>query len=576
MKEILDSSKLWQVKSRTDEASVLSKSLGISPILAQLLFDRGIKTHEEGKFCLEGRLKDLSDPFLFLGMKKAVERIFQAIEHQEKILVHGDYDVDGITGTALLCNLFSKIGINAQPYIPDRVTEGYGISREAIAKCVRENVRILITVDCGGSAFDEIGEATSKGLDVIVVDHHELKTTLPNCLAVIHPRLASDNESFKFLCAAGVAFKFAHGILKEGLKQGALWAKKIDLKDYLDRVAIATVADLVPLKGENKIIVKRGLERLSKTTCLGLAALLKEIGIQNRSWTTVDIGFRIAPRLNAAGRVGTAYDAIRLLLTQDSGEAQALAQNLDVSNRKRQTIEQQTVEEAIQILEENSEFNEDWVLVLHKDQWPLGVIGIVASRILRLRYRPTFIISADGDLSKGSARSIRGFHLCEALKQCEDLLTGYGGHAYAAGIKIEKDKISLFRERINQYAKKILTAENLIPRWEIDFELSASDISLDLAEQLEMLSPFGQENPVPLFMTQGLVLDKPCQLVGKDHLKLWIRQKRGTPLEGIAFGMAQWASKISQNTPFHAVYEIGINEYGGQRKVQLVIKDIKI
>lgn len=578
MKETLEIQRLWKLKPRhLDGALSLSQTLNISPILAHLLILRGIQTQEEGALFLEGRLKDLSDPFLFTDMEKAVKRIFQAIERREKVLIHGDYDVDGITGTALLCELFTKIGIEAQAYIPDRVTEGYGLSREAIAKCVRENVRILITVDCGCSAFEEIEEAASKGLDVIVVDHHELKSSIPNCLALIHPQRASKNESFKYLCAVGVAFKLAHGMVKEGLKQGAGWAQGIDLRNFLDRVAIGTVADLVPLKGENKIIVKRGLERLSKTNCLGLAALLKVIGIEGRDWTTTDIGFRIAPRLNAAGRVGTAYDAIRLILTQDPQEAQNLAQGLDESNRKRQEIEQQTVEEAIKILEQEKTFDEDWVLVLHKEEWPLGVIGIVASRILRLRHRPTFIVSTEEKVSKGSARSIRGFHLCEALKQCDDLLIGYGGHAYAAGIKIDREKIALFRERINQYAKKILTEEDLIPTWEIDCELSPREISLKLAEELEMLSPFGQENFAPLFMSRDLMLDRPCRIVGKGHLKLWLKTSSGLCLEGIAFGLAEkWISELRPGIPFEGVYEIGINDYAGQRKPQLVFKDFKL
>ena len=578
MKATAARERIWKLKnSRSDLSSVLSQSLNVSSFTALILLQRGIENAEKAKPFLECRLKDLGDPFLFEGMDQAVKRIFQAVDRGEKILVHGDYDVDGITGTALLCELFQRMGLQAQPYIPDRVSEGYGISREAIDRASKEGVRLMITVDCGGSAFDELEEARQKGLDVIVVDHHELKESLPNCVAVLHPRRVPENVEVQSLAAVGVAFKLAHGVIKEGLRQGRQWAPLIDLRDFLDRVAIGTIADLVPLRGENKIFVKRGLERLLKTECVGLAALLKEIGISERALTSSDIAFKIAPRLNAAGRVGTAYDAIRLLLCKDSSEALVLAKGLDHNNRQRQLIEQNTFDEALQFLEEQSDSDQDWVLVLHKDQWPLGVIGIVASRIVKLRHRPTFIISADDDVSKGSARSIHGFHLCHALKNCEDLLVGYGGHACAAGIKIKKEKIPDFRKRLNEYARQILSENDLIPTLEIDLEIPIGELSLKLVNELEMLSPFGQENPTPLFLSQDLVLDRKPQVVGNKHLKLWLKKESAPAIEGIAFGMAEWFPQFeSYSEPFQAVYEIGINTYGGQSKLQLNFKDFKL
>lgn len=554
---------------------MLSQTLNVSLVTAQILVQRGIENAQEARLFLECRLKDLGDPYYFEGMDRAVKRIFQALDQNEKVLVHGDYDVDGITGTALLCELFGKMGIQVQPYIPDRVSEGYGISREAIQKASREDVRLMVTVDCGGSAFNEIEEACQKGLDVIVVDHHELKETLPSCVAVIHPRRMSEKVEMQNLAAVGVAFKLAHGLLKEGLKQGRGWASKIDLKDFLDRVAIGTIADMVPLKGENKTFVRRGLEKLLNTECTGLAALLGEIGISERNPTVSDIAFKIAPRLNAAGRVGTAYDAIRLLLCNHASEAVELAKSLDVNNRQRQLIEQDTYEEAVKFLEEQSDSDQDWVLVLHKDQWPLGVIGIVASRIVRLRHRPTFVISADDEISKGSARSIQGFHLCKALKNCEDLLVGYGGHAYAAGIKIKKDKIPDFRKRLNDYARQVLCENDLKPVVEVDLEILFKDLSVKLVEELELLSPFGQENPAPLFMSRGLSIDRKPQIVGSNHLKLWVKQDAIAPVEGIAFGMGDLASQFESHDLFEAVYEVGINTYGGQRKLQLNFKDFR-
>ncbi|MBI1869667.1 MAG: single-stranded-DNA-specific exonuclease RecJ [Chlamydiae bacterium] len=553
----------------------MSKSLQVSNTLAQLLVQRGIETVEDARYFLGNRLKDLSDPFLFEGMDRAVARIFQALNKNEKVMVHGDYDVDGITGTALLCDILKKIGINAQPYIPDRVSEGYGMSREAIQKAVVEKIPLMITVDCGGTAFAEIEEADRQGIDVIVVDHHELKNELPPSIAVIHPRRMTQKNHFHPLAAVGVAFKLAHGLVKRGLEQKADWANKIDLKDFLDRVALGTVADLVPLKGENRIFVKQGLERLLKTECLGLSMLLKEIGLEGRSITTSDVGFKIAPRLNAAGRVGTAYDAVHLLLVKEKEKASTLAQTLDLSNRKRQELEQATYEEAADLLQAQTNGGEDWVLVLHKEEWPLGVIGIVASRILRLMHRPVFIISTEEGVSKGSARSIRGYHLCEALKSCEGLLEGYGGHAYAAGIKILRKKIPEFRERINQHAHQVLSSDDLIPSLEIDLEIPLESVSLSFAQEVEKLGPFGQENSSPLFLTKELQLEREPYKVGKNHLKLHLKNKNNERVEGIAFGQADLISQFSLSCPFQAVYEVAINSYQRNMKPQLIFKDFK-
>ncbi|MBI1883044.1 MAG: single-stranded-DNA-specific exonuclease RecJ [Chlamydiae bacterium] len=577
MREASTLEKIWKVKPVPDPALFLplSEILKISPSVSKLLIQRGIKTIEEAQSFTACRLKDLSDPYLFEGMDRAVARILKALQGKEKILVHGDYDVDGITGTSLLCDVFRRAGLQAEPYIPDRVNEGYGVSRGAIEKSLRENFRLMITVDCGGTAFEEIDEATSRALDVIVVDHHELKEKLPSCLALIHPRRMVGSAKSSPLAAVGVAFKLAHGLVKEGLKRGESWASKMDLRDFLDRVAIGTLADLVPLRGENRIFVKQGLERLSQTKCMGLAALLEKIGMVGKELTPVDIGFKIAPRMNAAGRVGTAYDTVNLLLSQSKEEVEYLAESLDENNKKRQWIEQQTYEEAVRLLETQASRGEDWVVVLHQDEWPLGVIGIVASRIVKLCHRPTFIISSDDTLGKGSARSIRGFHLCEALKVCENSLEGYGGHAYAAGIKIKKEKISEFRKAINDHAQKILAPEDFLPSLEADLEIPLSEISLKLAQEIERIGPFGQENPSPLFISRDLELARPAQGVGKNHLKLWLRQD-GSMLEAMAFGMGDLLPQFSNRSgPFHAAYEIVMNYYGGEKKVQLNVRDLK-
>ena len=569
------SQKRWLIKAVHDGHQPLAQALGVLPETAQILIQRGVSSIPQAEAFIRGKLKDLRDPFLFNDMAKAVQRIMTAYERHEKILVHGDYDVDGITGTSLLAHFFSRSGLEVQPYIPHRVSEGYGVSLEAIAMAAREGYSLIITVDCGSSAVSEIQEAAAKGIDVIVVDHHELKDRLPPSVAMIHPKLALQNEDFVHLSAVGVAFKLAHGILKEAIKRGLDWARGIDLRDYLELVAIGTVADLVPLKGENRLFVRKGLEKLSKTKFVGLQALLKEIGLSKDIITTTDVGFRIAPRLNAAGRVGTAYDAIHLILSGTFDAAHELAVKLEAQNRERQLIEQQTFDEALEILKDEH-FQNDRVIIVEKDDWPLGVMGIVASRILRERYRPVFVISSNSDVCKGSARSIRGFHLCDALKCCEDLLVGFGGHAYAAGIKIKKEKISEFRLRMNEYAARTLKEEDLIPSLDVDRVLSSSRLSMKLAEEIVQLGPYGQENPAPIFVSDDVTVDKPPRIVGEHHLKLFLRSREGLPISAIGFGMGSWLEKLSQGVKFKLAYELDINDFNDQRTIQLNIKDIQL
>jgi single-stranded-DNA-specific exonuclease len=401
MKDALGLERIWKIKKNTSDLPLqFSGIFNLNLLTAQILVQRGCDTREKAEKFLSLKLRDLSDPFLLTDMHEAVNRVLLAVEKKEKILVHGDYDVDGITGTAILCDFFRQVGVPAEPYIPDRVSEGYGISREAIEKAAREKFGLMISVDCGGSAFEEIDLAVERGLDFIVVDHHDIKEKTPRCLAFIHPRRTSQKMDFDHLAAVGTAFKLLHGIFKKASEKSLAWAKEIDLKDYLDRVALGTIADLVPLKGENKIYVKAGLEKLKNSKSPGLRKLLKIAKLEGRPLTPVDIGFKLAPRLNAAGRVGTAYDAVHLLLTQDEDEAERLAKSLDEHNRHRQTVEQETYAQALHFLSDRPEMQGSRVLVLSGNEWPLGVIGIVASRIVRLKYRPTFVLSEDLELCK--------------------------------------------------------------------------------------------------------------------------------------------------------------------------------
>ena len=565
----------WVVLPQNDElAQSLAQSLKVHQIVAQLLVNRTITTPEEGLNFLDPKLKNLHDPFLFHDMGKCVDRILVACKDNQKVVFYGDYDVDGITGSALLSSLFSEIGIQNDCYIPHRINEGYGLSKEGITRCHQMGAKLIITVDCGIHAFEEIAFAKSLGMDVIVTDHHEPAETIPECIGVINQKVNDSGYPFRDLAGVGVAFKLAHGILKKGREDNLPWAFSIDLKTYLDYVPLGTVADIVPLIDENRILAKNGFMQLDKSKRPGIQALKSKVGI-SEGISSFDVAFKLAPRLNATGRIGDAYDSLLLMKTDNPSEAEYLANNLEYNNRARQRIEEETFKEALSEVEKTLDSEKERVLVVHKDNWPIGVIGIVASKLSRKFYRPVFVISSDDEGCKGSGRSIEGFDLSVALKKCSDILDSFGGHAFAAGIVLTKENISTFKMRMNLQADEVLTEKHLAKKVVIDSRLSLRDVTESLLSQINLLQPYGQNNPEPLFIIKGVQCDSVPVLIKEKHVK-FLARNGGSFLEVIGFNMADRFAEIKKDLIFDIVTQLSVNTYKGRRTLQLMLKDFEL
>lgn len=552
----------------------LSKEFEIPPITAQVLINRGLRNSSEVDLFLNGKLSQLHDPFIFSEMKAAVDRIFKAIKGKEKIVMYGDYDVDGSTGTALLCYLMKDLEAKYDYYVPNRLEEGYGLHKAALDTCKKEGAKVLITIDNGVGAIAEIAYAKKIGIDVIVTDHHEPKEELPDCVAILDPKLPDEKYPFKGLSGVGMAFKLAHALVRRGLEINYPPAKKIDLKEHLDLVALGTVADVVPLIDENRIMVKHGLKKLSRATKVGLKVLKEKSGLTGEI-STGQVAFRLAPRLNAAGRIGDARNAIKLMTTEDEDEAINLAHLLEESNRERQEIERKILEEAMKQVKSRVDLEKDPVIVLDGENWHSGVIGIVASRILGTYYKPTIIISVDGNQGKGSARSVKNLHILEALTECGGMLKSFGGHKQAAGFSLEKKTVEQFRVKFAESVRHRIKPEDLIPELEIDMEVKLGEISFDLLDSLELLSPFGYENPRPILASRNLEVIRPS-LVGKNHLKLLLSDGKDT-LDAIGFDMADALKLIRKGgTKVDVAYRPQINTFRGNTALQLQIEDIRL
>lgn len=551
-----------------------SKEFEIPLVTAQVLVNRGLQDVNEASLFLHGKLSQLHDPFIFSDMKNAVDRVYQAIEKKEKIVLYGDYDVDGSTGTALLLYVFRDLKAEVEYYVPHRVEEGYGVNKMALDSLKKEKTKLIITIDNGISAVKEIEYAGKLGMDVIVTDHHEPKEELPKCVAVLDPKAPGEKYPFKGLSGVGMAFKLAHAIVRRGLEINYPPAKDIDLKEHLDLVALGTVADVVPLTDENRIMVKHGLKKLSRTSKVGLKVLKEKSGL-NDEISTGQVAFRLAPRLNASGRIGNARNSIDLLCTRDETEAVTLAHTLEETNRQRQEIERHVLEEAMKQVKSNVDLENDSVIVLEGENWHSGVIGIVASRLVGTYYKPTVIISVDGKEGKGSARSIKNLHILEALTDCEKELKTYGGHKQAAGLSIETKALEKFRTKFAQSVQSRIKPEDLVPELEIDMEIKLGDITYDLLDSLETLSPYGYENPRPIFISRNLEALRPS-LVGKNHLKLMFTDGNDT-IDAIGFDMADALKLIRKpGTKVDVAYRPQINTFRGNSSLQLQIEDIRI
>jgi len=557
--------KKWIVKPQLSQECILSlsKKWNLSPIMTQLLYNRGIEENEIDGF-LRPLLKDLYNPFLMKGMEKATQRILKAFSRKEKILIFGDYDVDGITSTSLLLLFLRDLGIPAYFYIPQREEEGYGLNKIAVEKIAKKGINLIITCDCGTSSLEEIKYAKSCGMDVIVTDHHRVKESIPSHLTVINPDQPGCAYPFKKLAGVGVAFKLVQALTQK------LSSKEIDLQKYLDLVAIGTIADLSPLKDENRILVKWGLKRLNETSNLGLRALISVSGLSVKEIDEGRVAFIIAPRLNACGRLSLAKKGVRLLLSTSSSEAFKFAKDLDRENAQRRRIEEKMCTEAEKLLPEEK----NPVIILSKEGWHPGIIGLVASYIKEKYFRPTIIFSRDGTMARGSARSIPEFSIFEALEKCKDLLLDFGGHKMAAGLSILSKNIETLRERLNELAKEVLFPEDLVPSYFIDAKIDLDKLTEDFFEELELLPPYGPENPPPLFLSENLHLLSPPKMINKGCLRMFLGSKAGRRrFEAIGFGLGKRGREIANLKQLSAIFTPRINQWKGEKTYQLEIKD---
>ena len=540
----------------------LSKELGISKILAQVLVNRKIKSTAEAEKFLRASMDDLLSPQLFSDMPKVVALVKKAIENKEKVMVFGDYDVDGITSTVLVKNTLVSLGLDVLHHIPHRITEGYGLNKEIITFAKENKVKLMITADCGTANHKEVEGLRQANIDVIVTDHHEPQGVgLPAASGLINPKLKNSGYPFRDLAGVGVAYKFCQAI------SGSL------LNEDLDLVTLGTIADSVPLTGENRIIAKEGLLRLPDTKREGLRAIIDNAGIKNKKFNATYVSFIIAPRLNASGRMGSAELSLKLLMSQSYEEAQVLAKELEQFNRQRQKVEAQILEEAEEMINREINFKEQKVIVIAKDDWHQGVLGIVASKLADRFYRPAIVISLNEDLCKGSARSIKNFHLFDALVDCKELLDSFGGHAHAAGLLITKDNIDEFRKSINKLAHERLDFNDLLPSIDIDAELILSDLNETMVRELESLEPFGMANPEPLFYTRSLKLKGQVQSLSRETLKFWATDGV-TTCQVIGFGMAGLLNSLMQAGSFDLVYTPKIDTWRQDESLILEAKDI--
>jgi len=567
--------KIWKVYTadRIKEEE-LAKKLNISKYIAHLLLCRGIDSIETAEKFLNPSMNDMHDPFLFDGMDKAVERINQAIEKEEHILIYGDYDVDGITGVSLLYSFYKNYGAKIDYYIPKRLDEGYGLNIEAIEKASKNDIKLIITVDCGIGAVAEVARASELGIDVIITDHHEQAEEVPQCISVIDPKLKTTKYPFSSLAGVGVGFKLCQAFWK----YKGNYSEKVDPNQYLDMVALGTIADVVPLLDENRVIVKYGLEKINQRLRSGINALIEVCGLKDRQITTGNISFVIAPKINAAGRLGDPSVGVELLLSFDLTVAMDLALKLSEENTRRQQIESVILKEAVIPLKEMNPA-EVKSIVLDSYNWHTGVIGIAASKITELTYRPTVLIALENGVGKGSARSIPGFNLHAALMQCSDLLLSFGGHEQAAGLSIKEENIPEFRERLNYITGQMLDEEDFKAKLKIDRQLKMDDITDELLEELSLLEPYGLANPTPVFATRGLtVVSHRYVGVESNHLKLKLESK-GRLMDAIGFRMGAKNSGVV-NTLFDTgkldvAYSLEFNTWGRNRTIEMNLKDIR-
>lgn len=562
---------MWELRPAFEAPSSLtwSQELGLPKILASILLQRGISTAEEARSFLYPRLSDLIDPSVFPEMEKAVGRIGQALQDKERIMIFGDYDVDGITATSLLYLVLNHLGGEVSYYLPHRLTEGYGLSKEGIDEARRRGARLIVSVDCGMTAVEEAEYAGQAGIDLIISDHHLAGDRIPRVFAILNPKYGMEDYPGGELSGVGVVFKMAQALYR------SLDLNESELEEHLDLVALGTTADIVPLTKENRIFCKYGLEQIAKSSKPGLKALISSAGLSGKPIGTAQVVFILAPRLNAVGRLGDGIPSIRLLVTRDEKETYQIAGFLEAENKRRRSLDEKTHFEALELVSRSVDLVQEKAIVLAKPDWHSGILGIVASRLVEKFYKPTILVSFEQEQGKGSGRSIPSFNLFEALKECKEHLDGYGGHRQAVGINVSKAKFEDFKNAFVKVAGERLSQADLVPRQTIDAELDLQEISLPLIESLELLAPFGPGNMRPVFLTKRLSKADFPGIVGNNHLKLRVAQQE-TEYEAIGFSLGSWAKSIATSPQtFDLAYVVEANFWNNQTRVQLRIKDIK-
>ncbi len=570
----------WRYES-VSKASLkeISDELNISYILSEVLYKRNLRTSTDIDKFLKSPLSELRDPFDILNMDKAVERIHQAIKTNERICIYGDYDVDGITSTSILYLFLKEVGADVIYYIPNRLEEGYGLNTSAMDDIATKDTKLIITVDCGISAIDEVAYSKSIGIDIIITDHHQQSEQLPDATAVINPMITGDRYPFKGLAGVGVTFKLIMA-LRTYLRRQSVYTleNQPNIKKYLDIVCLGTIADIVPLVDENRILVRHGLQMINEAkNRQGIRELRNIAGLSTSKLKLSDVSFGLVPRLNAVGRMGSSSKSLLILLTEDDEEAKTLAVELDNENSERRAVERAIIKEAFEIIDLDPAYNDRKSIVVCSENWHIGVIGIVASRIVERYFKPTIVLSLDGDTAKGSARSIPAFHLYDSLSEINHLLTSFGGHKYAAGLKLMKDNIDTLISNFEEIASKNLTEENMLPEYVIDTILEPSDITVKMIEEIMLLEPFGVGNKEPVFIMYDLTLTTDTKYVGKDlnHLRA-VFSKGMESIGCIGFNMLKYKDMLFAGKKYDIAFTLSLNEYKGTVKPQLNLKDIRL
>ena len=560
----------WILKAKPEEEKVkkLAADLGVDNLIAFLLVQRGIETFEAAKKFFRPSLDDLHDPYLMTDMDKAVSRIDLAISKGENILVYGDYDVDGTTAVALVYDFLKTKTSNIATYIPDRYNEGYGVSYKGIDFADDNDVQLIIALDCGIKAIEKVAYAKEKGIDFVICDHHRPGEQLPEAVAVLDPKREDCNYPYDELCGCGIGFKLIQALVIKYKQHSD------EILPYLDLVATAIAADIVPITGENRVLAYYGLRQINSKPRVGIAALIKQL--KKRSLNITDVVFIIAPRINAAGRIKHGQDAVNLLIERDINIASTYAEEIEHHNQNRKDLDQQITKEALVQIEDQGE-EENFTTVVYSEDWHKGVIGIVASRLIESYYRPTLVFTKSGEKLAASARSVKGFDIYNALEACKEYLEQFGGHKYAAGLSLEEAKYKSFKSAFEEYVKQNIDKKLLSPEIQIDSELSFEQITPKFYRILRQFGPFGPGNMTPVFYSKNLSDTGYARGVGEEgkHLKVNVTQKGSAALGGIGFNLGDQIMRVKNQQQFDAVYSLDENEWQGEKTLQLKIRDVK-